>query len=394
MKVVHAAYFLARILLGSLFVYAGIIHLSDPDGFSKAVSAYGILPSWFVSPFSIALPWVELISGLMLATGIFVRAGSLITSILLVAFSIALAVSLYRGVDISCGCFSTSPGAEKISLLDLSRDIGLLLASVFVFLRSCLPGRAAFRPSLGTYLIPPLLTAALVGGLFLYQFHTRNPCEQVSLESISRHKSFPSPVILAKRPVGGLCEVMMQTGGKKVPVYAGKDFIIVGEMIREKKSVTVEGFMQVISKTFFSLRDDLDRSIAIRYVPRNGIRHTLYMFASPGCPNCEEALLELRPGLDETQTELRMLLVAQGSSQALAIKALCRPMDLDAYLAGEWMRSPVNSQDKCEKGREALKRSADLADKLGITNVPTFISEQGIIMISPQVKQVIQYLKG
>jgi hypothetical protein len=48
-------------------------------------------------------------------------------------FLVALIISLMRGLDIDCGCFSTS-GGGKISWLYILRDFSLLGISLFVFI--------------------------------------------------------------------------------------------------------------------------------------------------------------------------------------------------------------------------------------------------------------------
>lgn len=133
MKTYRIAHGLARILIGGIFIYTGIIHIADPEGFAQAVRAYQFLPDWLINAFALILPWVEVLAGVSVATGIFIQGGAMATSGMLLAFIIALAVSLYRGLDISCGCFTTSPDAQRISWAYLIRDSILLLASVIIF---------------------------------------------------------------------------------------------------------------------------------------------------------------------------------------------------------------------------------------------------------------------
>jgi hypothetical protein len=134
MKYADYAYKAARIFIGGMFIYTGIIHLMDPVGLARAITNYQLLPFFSINIFAVILPFIELLAGTAILLNRFERGGSLITSLMLATFTVALAVSLIRGLDISCGCFSTSPDAEKISWLYMIRDIILLAVSAAIFI--------------------------------------------------------------------------------------------------------------------------------------------------------------------------------------------------------------------------------------------------------------------
>jgi len=123
-----------RMILGVIFFYAGIIKIYDPQGFALAVYNYHILPGFLINPVAVILPWVEVIAGAALILGIMVQGSSLIVSGLLVIFLCAIGAALVRGLDISCGCFNTSEGADPVTWIYLLRDMALLGLSVCVFL--------------------------------------------------------------------------------------------------------------------------------------------------------------------------------------------------------------------------------------------------------------------
>jgi uncharacterized membrane protein YphA (DoxX/SURF4 family) len=122
-----------RVVLGCMFLYTGGIHVLDPRGFADAVANYRILPAVLVNPFAVALPFVEMITGLALIFGIFIHGSTLIIAGLLFIFALALGIALSMGLDISCGCFTTSKEARNISWIYLVRDLSLLIMAVFVF---------------------------------------------------------------------------------------------------------------------------------------------------------------------------------------------------------------------------------------------------------------------
>ncbi len=122
-----------RWAVGLIFIYASMDKLFHPSAFTVAVYNYKILPGGLINLVAITLPWLELVCGILLIMGLFPRAAALILSLLLVVFFFALSISLYRGIDISCGCFTVSTAAEKINVTYMVRDV-LVLAMSFQIL--------------------------------------------------------------------------------------------------------------------------------------------------------------------------------------------------------------------------------------------------------------------
>ncbi len=123
--------FLFRIVLAIIFIYAGIKKISDPGGFSNSINNYKILPISFVNLFAITLPWIELITGILLLFGIKVKENSFIISVILLVFIIAILISLIRGLNIDCGCFGTVSGT-KIGVYKIIEDLVLLILGLIL----------------------------------------------------------------------------------------------------------------------------------------------------------------------------------------------------------------------------------------------------------------------
>jgi putative oxidoreductase len=121
-----------RLAVGLIFIYASMDKLLYPSAFAVAVYNYKILPGSLINLVAITLPWLELVCGILLIVGLFPRAAALILSLLLVVFLLALFISLYRGIDISCGCFTVSTAAEKINISYIARDLLVLAMSLQV----------------------------------------------------------------------------------------------------------------------------------------------------------------------------------------------------------------------------------------------------------------------
>ena len=89
----------ARILLGLMFLYAGILKTMDPTALSEVIANYRMLPGQLVPLMTVAMPGVEIVVGVLLITGIFIRASATMAAIMLAAFTIALAQAATRGLN-------------------------------------------------------------------------------------------------------------------------------------------------------------------------------------------------------------------------------------------------------------------------------------------------------
>ena len=93
------------VIVGGIFIYAGVVKVLDPIQFSNDIDNYQSLP-WFVSVrLALYLPWLEIFCGIALAFRFLHRGGlSILTALILVFIGATIAAKL-RGLDISCGCF-------------------------------------------------------------------------------------------------------------------------------------------------------------------------------------------------------------------------------------------------------------------------------------------------
>ena len=124
--------FVARVVLGCVFIYASLDKIRHPDLFAEAVYNYQLLPEVAVNLVAICLPWVELLSGSLLVLGLWVQGSIVILSGLMVIFIGALGINLARGLDIHCGCFTTQ-GTDPMTLLTLLRDSLFLILALYLF---------------------------------------------------------------------------------------------------------------------------------------------------------------------------------------------------------------------------------------------------------------------
>lgn len=120
-----------RFFLGFIFIFAALTKVADPVGFSQSIYNYKLMPDFIINFLAIAIPWIELVAGILLVFGITVKENSAILTGLLVVFIIAVAISLARGLDIDCGCFGTVDGS-KVGIMKILENTGLLILGLIL----------------------------------------------------------------------------------------------------------------------------------------------------------------------------------------------------------------------------------------------------------------------
>ena len=102
-----------RVLLGGFFVYASLDKIASPAAFAKIVYQWQVLGPVPSNLVAVTLPWIELAAGLLLVAGVWRRESALVIALLLVAFVVAAASVMARGIDVeNCGCVSVAEAAS------------------------------------------------------------------------------------------------------------------------------------------------------------------------------------------------------------------------------------------------------------------------------------------
>ncbi|MBF0482464.1 MAG: DoxX family membrane protein [Desulfovibrionaceae bacterium] len=120
----------ARFVFGLVFVYAGAAKIAQPAAFAADIFQYQLLSDWLIYPAALFLPWLEAVCGLCLWAGAFKRGAAALCNLLLAVFMAALAVNVWRGNDVACGCFGGG-GGEDLRMA-LIRDGALLALGLVV----------------------------------------------------------------------------------------------------------------------------------------------------------------------------------------------------------------------------------------------------------------------
>src|SRR5437868_11077207 len=122
------------LIVGGIFVYAGIIKALDPIQFANDIDNYKTLP-WFISVrLAFYLPWLEIFCGIAIIFRFLYRGGLSILTVLIAVFIGVIIAAKMRGLDITCGCFGHASKNWNFST-HLVLDLLILLAAVVLFSR-------------------------------------------------------------------------------------------------------------------------------------------------------------------------------------------------------------------------------------------------------------------
>lgn len=123
---------LLRLWVGGTFAASSLYKIRFPVVFAAAVQSYDLLSPRVIPLAALVVPWMELLAGSCLLLGLQSRAASLVSGALSLLFSVIVAVTLARGLDISCGCF-TNQSMARVSGGHLVFDLLLVAAAVLLY---------------------------------------------------------------------------------------------------------------------------------------------------------------------------------------------------------------------------------------------------------------------
>lgn len=146
--------FIARLVLGGVFIKYGVSKIGDPHTFLKAIASYELLPlepPTIINGIGVILPWLEVVIGVLLICGFARRGGATISFFMLIAFTGAIAnlgwnyhlenpdIAL-TAIKLDCGCGS---GVVNVAT-KLLTNVGLILLSAFLMVSG--GHRFVFKP--------------------------------------------------------------------------------------------------------------------------------------------------------------------------------------------------------------------------------------------------------
>ena len=156
----HPVQIILRLALAAIFIYAAVPKLLHPDQFAENVLDFALLPAQWTNLVAVWLPAFELLVGLALLAGIWIRAGALATATMTAVFLCALVWVQSGPTPLPCSCFSTDPGGNARTWVSLWQEAVLVLIACALWV--------SYWPHTGD---PPIhMRKRLVIGLFTTLF--------------------------------------------------------------------------------------------------------------------------------------------------------------------------------------------------------------------------------
>ncbi len=132
--------------VGLVFVYSAAVKIADPQAFLSSILTFRLLPLAWATATALWVPWLELVLGLSLLSGIWRGGASWLTGGLLLVFIALVAQAWARGLAIDCGCFGSK---ELESVWDYAWKIGQNLLLMAALGAAALAERASARKAVG-----------------------------------------------------------------------------------------------------------------------------------------------------------------------------------------------------------------------------------------------------
>ena len=225
---------------------------------------------------------------------------------------------------------------------------------------------------------------------------SENACDGIDLKWIEGHTAMPGDVkIISQEDRGGICEVIMARGGNLIPGYAGKDFMVIGRMFRDRRDITVES-LNALAPVIEKVREEakeaeekaatqrqaflkenistLESLISLSFQPGSEKGH-LYLITDPHCSHCQKLLPEMEALAVETGMTLDLILYPMEGSdgEAVSIHALCNNLSYVEYvsLPGDGALSA------CPEALERIHETRSFFRSGGINFVPLVVAGDG-----------------
>ena len=126
---------IVALIVGGIFIYAGVIKAVDPLRFAIDIDNYKMLPWAIGVRLGFYLPWLELLCGLALILRFFYCGGLFILTALTFIFIAASIIAKVRGLDITCGCFGHASKNWNFTT-HLGLDFVILIALIALWVSS------------------------------------------------------------------------------------------------------------------------------------------------------------------------------------------------------------------------------------------------------------------
>jgi len=125
-----------RVALALIWIAAGTSKIGDLNHSGQVVNAYQLMPYSAAQIVGAALPFVEIVLGLLILAGLATRVTAVLSTVMFALFIAGIISVWSRGLSIDCGCFGgggeLAPGQHPSYLWDVIRDTSFLALAVYL----------------------------------------------------------------------------------------------------------------------------------------------------------------------------------------------------------------------------------------------------------------------
>ncbi len=123
-----------RILIGAIFLISGFEKLTSPyQNFLFIIQSYDIVPDNLALITAKVLPWIELLTGLFLIIGLWIKEATFASMLMFAAFITVVGQAMVRKLPIDdCGCFGEMVTLPLYAVFAM--DVTLLVFSILLYL--------------------------------------------------------------------------------------------------------------------------------------------------------------------------------------------------------------------------------------------------------------------
>lgn len=224
-------------------------------------------------------------------------------------------------------------------------------------------------------------------------------CNHVTLAWLQTQVPVPKNAKLVfKKDQGGLCEAVLSIEGGLAPVYAGKDFIVAGQLYKNgvsitrktmsslsdvadaerKKAKAIEAKAVEMRKAFFKTHAaDLADLVSLSFAPGGSSDKFIYVISDPACSHCRALLDGLEEVAAETGLALKLVIypVLGERSKAITANVICKHLGYGAYKTLK--KKDAAPAKGCEKADQRINKTFDLLGKADISFVPLVVAQDG-----------------
>lgn len=209
--------------------------------------------------------------------------------------------------------------------------------------------------------------------------------------------------VVSRTPVDKLCQVIVTVsspqGIQPVPVYATKDFALIGQLFKDKTNVTQLVLAQYQSKAmgmiFKKYSYKLKNAVVAQYVPPKPNGKILYEFGDPLCPFCDMMKPHMIKLANESHYTIKLVwdIVHGKPAFDMAAKLVCNHFTYKNYSHYKnTQMNPLSKGKGCMAGINKVKLDEQVSSDFAISGTPTFVTSTGKEVVGanlPMLKSIL-----